>query len=572
MVDNAVFYEIECIKRMDDNSLLMFKKVFEHYAPKLSGRIIIDGSAFTSHDQYHCLDIYKIISYSLLRGDTSYAPEIGLSRRELFILNLAVLFHDISMSARLGTKRENHSKESAEYVQEEYNNSSSVLKSETDLTINEIRALKAIIKAHSNIKGDASIPREKNGMKSPELTKEYKDYQNKTIRTLFLAGILRLADELDVISDRIGNGTIENEIENGKKIVRKFQEEGNDQELKKWAGFIESEQHWQRLHYIESVSLNAQDKTVIELVVDDEYVEHLLDEGHTEKTIASTLTDIHSKIKSEFEEIKTIAFLDSNVSIYVYAQTVKLVTQNENIRSEIEKAQGIISITIVENHRESIEAESGSCDLGSERKLPSIIDSNLAEKLDEEVRERQLLQFGHFQLNDKYCARDWLDIREIVETRELSKQIVSAMSKHINSRPHDKVVILGMDMVGALLAARVAFELQLPMSYFVSVKNTDYNSEQEIDFAINQDERVIIITESIATFKTLKSTLEKYDIEEKVDSIYTVFYRTTELESEEQSLFIDKTYSINNSFPIELVEKEKCSYKKDDKCFAKNRH
>ena len=69
-----------------------------------------------------------------------------------------------------------------------------------------------------------------------------------------------------------------------------------------------------------------------------------------------------------------------------------------------------------------------------------------------------------------------LNIRELVETREISKKIVGSIVKHINSREPENVVILGMDMVGALLAARIAFELKFPMSYFVSVKNERYNS------------------------------------------------------------------------------------------------
>ena len=88
-------------------------------------------------------------------------------------------------------------------------------------------------------------------------------------------------------------------------------------------------------------------------------------------------------------------------------------------------------------------------------------------------------------------------------------------------------------MVGALLAARVAFELKFPMSYFVSVKNTELNATQEIDFEIKPDEEVIIITESIATFKTLTSALNKYNLYKKVDSIYTIFYRKTPFDLKE---------------------------------------
>lgn len=571
MNEFSAFSEIECIKRMDSRCYDMFMRMLKHYAPKLETRIVLDGSAFTSHDEYHCLDIYKIISSCLLRKDTAYRDGLGLSKRELFILNLAVLFHDIGMSNSLEARRENHSKLSADFVQQEYDDIRSVLRSETDLTVAEIKAMKAIIKAHSNIKGDASIPKERNGIRLPELKKEYRDLHSKPIKTLFLAGLLRLADELDVTSERLGNGTLENEIQEGKKKILKYEAEGNTQELQKWVGFLESEKHWKRLHYFEAISL-SEDKTGIELCVDDEYVEQMLDQGSTEKAIANDIVEILSKIRGEFEEIKTIAFSDSEVNILIYVQKIEVISTAEKLQDEINKAQARVSMPIVQKDiNEFREEKKDEGDIKEVNKEPIEFDEDLSKYLEEEVRERQLLQFGHYVLNEEYCARDWLNIRELVETREISKKIVSSIVKHVNSREPENVVILGMDMVGALLAARIAFELKFPMSYFVSVKNASYNSTQEIDFDLKEGEKVIIITESIATFKTLKTAIKRYGLEGKVDSIYTVFYRKTLLNIRENDDLIRKTYSINNSFPIELVEKRKCTYKLE-KCFAKNNH
>lgn len=565
----SILTEMECIKRMDRVCYDMFEKVWEQYAPKLSARIVLDGSAFTPHDEYHCLDIYKIISTCLLRKDTTYQEEIGLSKRELFILNLAVLFHDIGMSNCLDVKRDNHSMMSAEYVQREYDDSRSVLRSTTDLTRTEIKALKTIIKAHSNIKGDSSIPNEENGIRSPELRKEYKDLHAKSIRTLFLAGILRLADELDVTSERLGSGTLETEIKEGKKKIHQYELEGNEEELKKWNGFLESEKHWKRLHLFETMSLSENEKE-IRLILDDEYIQQKLDEGSTEKAIASEIVDVLSKIRKEFTDIRKCAFSDPKVAIFVCVERVDAVSYNEKLQAKIDRAQAIISMPVVEQKSEGLINKQDDL-YENNTQYPVEVDYELSKYIEEEVRERQLLQFGHYILNEDYCARDWLDIRELVETREISKKIVSSIVKHINSRHLDNIVILGMDMVGSLIAARVAFQLKFPMSYFVSVKNAGYNSSQEIDFELKEHEKVIIITESIATFKTLKSAMVKYNLTEKLDSIYTIFYRKTPINITENNDLIKKTYSLNNSFPIELAEKEKCVYKKE-KCFAKNKH
>ena len=455
MEDFSAFYEMQCIKEMDENSLQRYKKLLEFYAPKLPERIELDGSAFTPHDANHCLDLYKIISSCLFANNIAYVPEHGLSKRELYILNLAVLFHDFGMSNQLGVSRGVHSRESAEYVQAEYDDSRSCLKTEGKLSPNEIKALKAIIKAHSNVK-DPNISKDNNGIFSKELTKEYKDFYSKPIRSLFLAGILRLADELDITSERLGDSIIEKQIEEGKQKLKKFEKEGNTEELKKWEGFIESEKHWKRLHLFEAIELNDK-KTVIELIVDDDYIETLIDQGSTEKAVADEISEVYRKVKNEFSEIKKKAFSEASLKAYVPIEEIKVASENESLQKEIDKAQSIMSLSAIQNKEaESVSLEKKNVENFS---IPLVIDAELEKMLTEEVRERQLLQFGHYLLTDEYCARDWLDIRELVETRDISKKIVSTIVKHINSRETEKITILGFDMVGALLASRVAFAL-----------------------------------------------------------------------------------------------------------------
>ncbi len=574
----SAFFEITCINKMDNEYKGSFKKLLEHYAKFFDSHIVLDGSAFTPHDLDHCLDIYKIISSCLLREDTTYKEGIGLSKRELFILNIAVLFHDIGMSQGLTVKRGNHSEESAEWVQKEYDDVRSTLRSETNLNPNEIKALKAIIKAHSNIKGDSPIPNDVNGIFSPELRREYVDLHSKPIRALFLAGILRLADELDITSERIGNGIIENQIKEGKGIISKLEEEGNEEELRKWEGFLESEKHWKKLHYFELICL-SEDKKEIQIRVDDDYVERILDGGSTEDVVANEIIDVYTKIMDEFSDIKKVAFSDANVSILISAQNI--VVKSLKIQDGIDKClakRRLKPIEKEESNTSVVEEKNNSTRKNTENELknqeeinPIVIDEKLSIELEREVEERHLLQFGHFILNNEFCARDWLNIRELVETRVISKRIVRGIVEHINSRRLDNVLILGMDTVGALIAARVAFELKLPMSYFVSEKNKDYNSAQEIELEIREDERLIIITESIATFNTINDAITKNEIKEKVDSIYTVFYRKASINKDYNQELLKKTYCLNDSFPIELVNKEKCIYK-DIHCFAKNKH
>ena len=180
--------------------------------------MVIGDSAFTLHDfDHHCFDIYKIISEVLFDEELVYSEKYGLSERELYIMNLAVLFHDIGMSNGLDRARDNHSLNSADYIDRQFKDSRSVLSQNSDLSANEIKALKAIIIAHSNLK-DRSVQESDNGLKSHKL----QDYKARLgiIRTRFLAGVLRLADELDVSVERLGTGELQQELEEQEQKVQ----------------------------------------------------------------------------------------------------------------------------------------------------------------------------------------------------------------------------------------------------------------------------------------------------------------------------------------------------------------
>lgn len=566
MNDYSNFWQIECIKQLDSGCLGQFKKVFENYAPNLLPRLDVEGGIYTLHDKNHCMNLYKIISKIILHNNIAYDTNYGLTSRELFILDLAVLFHDIGMSDVINPQRKNHSKAAADYVEKEYNDNRSCLK-KTDLTPLEKKALKAIIKAHSDIKDDPTINPNKNGLFADDLKAQYEDIQSKPIRALLLAGILRLADELDVTSARLGNSLVETQLQELDEELKLHQ---NDDKYKKlYAGYIESKKHWKRLHLFELVSLNEENGT-IELVVDDEYVVHQTEYGDTEKSIAYEISNVVMKIEKELKIIKERCFSKPEVRSFVFLDKIQAKTKLESLEVEIQKEQSILNLPMLDTEFENASKQMTEEEyVITEKKIqPNIIDLELSKKISEEVRERQLLKFGHYRLNDIYCARDWLNVMELVETREISKKIVNAIVKHINARDLDNIVILGMDMVGALLAARIAFALQKPMSYFVSLKNQQFNSEQDIEFKIQSDEKVVIITESIATFKTIEDAINEYGLSENVDSIYTVFYRKTQL-SNLDNTYVDKTFSLNNDFPIEIVEKNRCIHKE---CLGTNRY
>ena len=235
-----------------------FDILAEHYGTLLNTYtrlpgVDTNGKLFTLHDfDHHCINIMKIISDLFLDNGGAYK---NINDTELYILNMSVLFHDISMSVKVHWKREIHSLQSAEYIDEEYNNTSSLLHSqEKYIRPNEKDAIKQIVLAHSNIK-DGSVKDEENGLNNP-LLKDIMPGTTLDIRARLLAGILRLADELDITRNRLGNAEHERQL----KI------ESTDEAESK------SCKHWKRLYYFKSTVLSDADTSRIIISIDDDYV------------------------------------------------------------------------------------------------------------------------------------------------------------------------------------------------------------------------------------------------------------------------------------------------------------
>lgn len=542
-----------------------FKQMVSEYADKLSTRIVLNDSAFTLHDfEHHCFDIYKIISNVLFDQNLVYQDGYGLTQKELFILNLAVLFHDIGMSQVLGVARENHSVKSAEYIQKEYENSGA-LKTKTDLTVSEIKALKAIVIAHSDAEDDAAP-----GLHASALH-DYSSKDETLIRTKFLAGVLRVADELDVSSERLGTGELENDIKEGLKHYNKLKSKANrtqaeETELLKWEGYSASLNHWKKLHLIEKVRRNKDGET-IELCVDDEYIERCLDDGQTEKALARDIVEIYLKIKDRLTEAIKLCFSGDIFGKYVYVKKVRIITENEKLDKII---QDNISVSGLPREEANLQSKNSAIKKTIEHDIvPQVLNSELEEFVYNEVQKRGLIKFGHYLLDDIYCARDWIDTQEVVETKKILNKLVDAIVKDINSKERaNNATIIGVDLVGALLASRVAFYLQRPLTYIIPEKEETNNSVQEKELFVDSKTEVIVITDAIVTFEMLHKAIEKHSLEDKINSIYTVFYRPND-KVKVNSPFLTKTFSINNMFKIELFEKSKCVYRKT-KCIAQN--
>jgi len=575
MTINIEYQEISCIHNMDLQYQEKFNEIVKQYAPKLPDKILLDNSAFTLHDfNNHCIDIYKIISEVLLYEELAYDENHGLTQKELFILNLAVLFHDIGMDV-LGANRKKHSLNSAQYLEAEYADSRSVFRQVSKLTKSEFYALKAIIIAHSDVK-DGTVTSEENGLNSPQLC-NHSAHPTGQIRTKFLAGILRIADELDVSSDRIGTGDIVQQIKEGKSKLIKIKKTqttnaDTEAEIKQWEGYIESLEYWEKLQYI--INVKRENKKII-LKIDDDYVQNGLDESKTVRSIANELVDIQRKIEKELNVVLNKAIVGIKEKNIVPVESVSLKSENPDIESEVHDLLSVMQLeeipdqTLVDENHDYVKNKKSLVDIVTES-IPVVLDKELEKLINEEVNNRKMIKFGHFILNNNFCARDWIDTKDLVETKLLLDKIVEVMVKHINTNQLENYIIIGIDLVGSLLASKIAFALQKPFSYIIPAKEEGNSAEPDIKVEIDTFEKIILITDAIVTYDTIKTAIQNYNLEERLYSIYTIFYRKNDDDKAVDYTYTPKTYSTNNSFNIELFKKDKCQYNKEA-CIAINR-
>ncbi len=274
-----------CYKSMSCSHQGLFDRLVNAYANRLNQPCIVENTLFTPHDfNKHCNNIYKIVSDIILANAI-------LDTKEWLILNIAILFHDISMSGKLPSNihRETHSLESADFVLSEWDNNNSILRrvaSEADIiTQNDIYAISHIIRAHSDVKDGSTSPSE-NGLNDPQLS-----FNFNGINSLGLACVLRLADELDVTSDRIGSTYYAEQL-------------SSENDSQRFSAIC-----WEDLRYCSSIEVKKDYTFVLVLNCDDYYIKRVLDSNKTtEDRIKERVLKIVKKINETLEMTNEKAF------------------------------------------------------------------------------------------------------------------------------------------------------------------------------------------------------------------------------------------------------------------------
>lgn len=566
---NKNYKKLCCYLKMDKSHKDCFDTLADCYGEALNTSIYVEGSLFTLHDfDHHCYDLMRIFSNALcnLEEVAQLEESDKLSEHELFLLNLAILFHDYGMSNKvnLEVSRKNHAKASADFLKSEWDDTNSPLHtfgSRVGLSNNDINALSEIVRAHSD---DKEVDPSQTGIHATELRDSMPASAPKgKVRAKFLAGLLRIADELDITSERLGNTT----------LAQQLNPEKPENE--------ESIRHWEKLKYFNSIEMDQQELTTLNLVVDDAFIRKQLDKGDREEVL-ERISEVSEKINREWKDIKATVINRTRGA----RQIVRF--DNIQIKSDLNDINEYITIKNMrlvsygKNHNlvalnKLTELEGGGCNCdkpcSKSKQCVQILNDNLKEKVDTVIRQDRLIKPGHFLMHDGLCARDWVSVPELLEKQEIFNEVILAMALHIREHFECKdTVILGIDLDGTLLGIRVAAMLQCPFAFLVPPQQIENAGGLDKDVDISKFKYAIFITDIVATGYTIQEVAKNSDLGQKLLATYTVLYRKPIAAMQPEQFELKKpVYCISDTFDIEVIDSSNCDLRAHQGCLGFNK-
>lgn len=469
--------------------------------------------------------------------------------------------HDISMTKE-NFNRLCHSEQSADYIQEEIEKGEDVWKNVPAL---HIPIIKELVKAHSDIKvktADGNIKiKEYTLRKTPET--QTGDWSEE-IQVKWLAGVLRVADELDVTNSRMNTG--ENRYENLDK---------------KDEGERESRVCWEQLNYFKEVTKQA---TIIQLVVNEEYLNtHINDDRGN---IVKRIKNIHKKIDACIKEANEYVFdITENyamrISRVVISDKAKIFSEEE-LGDILEKKSALsIFSAVAAEERNVKDKKVNKKDMPKEELIDECARKELEKKITMYIYSHDLIQHGHYRLNRRFCSTDWIDVRALLSEHEIGSEIINLLVKDLEtviSKGDKNVLAIGISMNGNILASQVAFKFELPFTYLVPRKPGMEGSDMEKEFKIGEAKRVILFTGVISSYDTITNIIDEYLAEVEVVKIYTVLlrpinneYLLDEKREHIKAAIRNKIVYLNKDFDCEMLSADKCISAKYGQCIAQNK-
>jgi adenine/guanine phosphoribosyltransferase-like PRPP-binding protein len=529
------FLKQPCISKMNDEHKRAWQWFATQIKDDLDSRPLISGTAFTPHDfSRHCYNIYRIVSKILDKQLMQNFEE--LSSESLLLLNISILFHDYSMSQD-GTNRLEHSDVSAKLFKERYAEWAKNSGDTTSLTVSQRKKIQTIIRAHSDIKTSDDVIQE-NTIEAIKEDVQSADIAGEYIHVKFLAGMLRMADELDVTIDRAGN-----------ELHKALQLDSTDSEQNK------SIKHWKKLKYFYEIKLENAD--VILRIDNDVYSEDTAEADYIIREVINHANRELEMLTEKCFEKYSHLFNISRIRGYNSESTM------ESYFDFFKKPQ---SENPLEQKTDNVEVAVEASSLNIIKFSPALSDD-----LDKIILQEKLLESGHFNLNNSVCSRDWIKTREMIEIRTFRKRICDEIRDNFISLNYSakNTLLVGIETLGSILASSIAHDLCFPFSYIIPDKSKDEHSMQDKHFNAGEFENIILFTDVIVTFETEGCAIEDNDIFNKIKLVYSIFFRpvthpTTGDVDTLLSKMADKFKSIpiriiNDKFPTTLFAKQQCN-------------
>ncbi|WP_088227824.1 phosphoribosyltransferase [Desulfosporosinus sp. FKB] len=532
----------KCISKLKETGdyFHRWKIVRDVYAPKLDKGPLIqeEGVTMTPHDYSgHCVNIYNILSW--LIPDSSYR---SINTEHLFILDVAVILHDIMMTYN-PLKRPEHSQAGMKYVIDtvkEFNSALSMV-----LTPDEADSIGFVIFGHSDIKNQ-------NGQKTMDMLPTKEQFvpgkMHEPINVRVLSGLLRLADELDINSNRV-----------------LIEHKGYMKEEK-------SEPHWRKCDILHMPKIDPNDPHVILLLPRESTI---TSEGNFE-TDVDLLIEVRDKIMNELDDFnKKIVYYFPDFLLGWNFNTIKIQATGElleKIQSKDRPLNPLIehnnmNKTASEEERGGSEVVDGVSDSFTNSDEVRLLDDEFQKTITQWVITDRLIQSGHWEIDGNNCARDWIDVPKLL-TNPL--YFDSITSKFINRIQGNNCYLLGIDINGLRMASYIGFMTGNPFSYIIPERYKAYHSKHETNLEIPKDMSIILITDVIVTGNTLNNTIEDlkkvYSVkDEDITEIFSIFYRekifcsTSCLDSNLKK----KLVVLNKEIDVEICNKgDNCIFKK----------
>ncbi len=555
MSDITKIKDLSWMKKMGEDYLTVWEKLAEKYADRLNEHPIRRETAYTNHDfTHHCKNIYVIL-------ETIFLKNVFLQPEEYFVLAAAVLLHDISMT-QTNFDRLCHSKQSADYIEEEIAKGEDVWKK---VPQPQVPIIKALVEAHTDIKKLDEDGREVVDRYTLSETKGVMvGEMGRAVHVKWLAGVLRLADELDVTYSRMSTAD------------HRYKELNSEDKNQCF-----SQECWKRLNYFSGVRKCGVD---IQLVLNEQYLKTHLNDDRT--NIINGIKDVRQTISKKLNNINELVFdADEECCNYIKLKNVRLIDEqhlfddgelDDDLGNEIlmeeEPIIGLLDPDKVYTIEGIAEEET------IQEPQIKVLRDTLENKITDYIYDKELIHYGHYRLNRLYCAKDWIDVRSILSDPGIGNEcidlITTDLQMFMDKKAVKDVLAVGVGMNGNIMASRVAYRLGLPFSYVVPAKPGVIGSAMEQSFRINEGEKVVLFAGVISSMDTIMSVIEKELKGATIFRIYTVLLREPlpkqcGLSSKARQI-ASNIMCLNKDFSCEMIPAAQCMSATHGKCVARN--